>query len=276
MRRVRLGRSSAWTGIATFLIVSLVLVGSGYLIGRYLLASLFQKSSQTATPGKPATSTQGTTSTVQVQLKPVTLYRVQLGAYSTKENADKAASLAQSKGVSAQTVSPDPLYRVYCGLYASKEAATKAAQSAQNKLAGSVIGTDEKLLVSTVEIPSKTVTLTGNKDDVARVQKALTSANNALLTLGGYWDASLSGTTQTSALTSLEAEVKSAKDDLAKITSPGSLKAAVDAATKLTNELESAVRAAKEAAGGDSSKISSGMTQFIKFVDLYAQEVKNP
>jgi len=115
MRRTRLGGSRVLTQRLIFVVIALAFVGSGYLIGRYFLASLLQGPGD----GKPVTGdpnvntpSPGTTATVQVQTQPVSLYRVQVGAFSTKENADKIASSVQQKGVGAAVAEPDPLYKV--------------------------------------------------------------------------------------------------------------------------------------------------------------------
>lgn len=141
MRRTRMARNRTLSGLVTFLILAVVFVGSGYLIGKYLLASLLQRppEGQPVSGDEPSFPTgDGSTTTVQISTKPLTLYRVQIGAFSTKERAENTAQMAIDKGVPAGVMSPDPLHKVYCGVTSSKEAAQKLAQDALPKLSGIV------------------------------------------------------------------------------------------------------------------------------------------
>jgi N-acetylmuramoyl-L-alanine amidase len=64
--------------------------------------------------------------------KPTSLYRVQIGAFSVKSNADKLAAEAKSKGFDAIVLLRDGLYKVQIGAFASKENADALAAKARN------------------------------------------------------------------------------------------------------------------------------------------------
>ncbi|QUL97595.1 MAG: SPOR domain-containing protein [Candidatus Fermentithermobacillus carboniphilus] len=275
MRRTRMNRNRTLNTVVTFLIISLIFVGSGYLIGRFLLSSLFQRQPK----GEPVSGNKDKTPapssyTAQIELKPLTIYRIQIGAYSSKENAEKTAEAAIAKGVSAFVMSPDPLYKVYCGVTGSKEAAAKISESVLPKLAGTVIAKDDKPYIATLEIPSRSFSITGDKAQVESIQKAVTSFVNALQSLVSFWDAHYLGQQSQVNLAAMESDIAALKNDLAKITPDANLKDAYETCISILSELEAAIRGAKEAQGGDSAKVTAGMTQLIKLVDTYNREIK--
>lgn len=272
MRRTRLGGSRVLTQRLIFVVIALAFVGSGYLIGRYFLASLLQRPSG----GEPVTGppAQGGVATVQVQTKPVSLYRVQVGAFSTKENADRVAAAVHTKGVGAAVATPDPLYKVYCGAAASKEAGDKLAQSAKTKLAGSVIGANESLYVASATIASRSFTLSGDKTVTEKLQGAFAKADNAVQSLLAFWDAQYLGKQNTVDLAAMETDINALRDDLSKITPKDTLAAAHAGALKIVSDLAVAAKGAKDAAGGDASKAAEGASAFVKAIDTYVQELK--
>jgi ElaB/YqjD/DUF883 family membrane-anchored ribosome-binding protein len=275
MRRTRLGQSRAFTQRLIFVAIALAFVGSGYLIGRYFLASLLQKPAG----GEPVSGTQkpvpqGTTATVQVQTKPVTFYRVQIGAFSAKENADKAVETAAQKGVGAGVMAPDPLYKVYCGITGSKEAADRLSQNALPKLAGSVVGKNDDLYVASANVASRSFSVTGDKALVEKLQDAFAESDNATQSLLTFWDSQYLGKQNQVNLAAMEADLASLRDDLQKAAPPEALKNAHSAALKVLSDLALAVKGAREAAGGDGGKVASATSAFIKSVDTYIQELK--
>jgi len=274
MRRTRLGGSRVMTQRLIFVVIALAFVGSGYLIGRYFLASLLQRPAGGEPVSKPKDPAQGTTATLQVETKPVSLYRVQVGAFSTKENADRVAGQVQGKGVGAAVAAPDPLYKVYCGAAASKEAGEKLAQSAKSKLAGSVIGQNESLYVASATLASRSFTLSGEKALAEKLQSAFSKADNAVQSLLSFWDALYLGKQNTVDLASMDTDLTALKDELTAATPSSSLSAAHSSAVKIITDLSAAVKGAKEAAGGDSSKAAEGATALIRALDTYAQELK--
>jgi hypothetical protein len=223
-------------------------------------------------PGtKPA---QGTPVTVQIQTKPLTFYRVQVGAYSTKENADKTVQAIAQKGMGAAVMAPDPLYKVYCGLCGTKEAAEKLAATAQSKLAGSVIGKDDKPYVSASTLAAESFAVRGDKAVLDKVQGAFAKADNAIASLLSFWDSLYTGGENKVDLTAMETDITAVRDDLSKTAPPEALKAAHAGALKIVSDLAAAVKTAKEAAGGDSGKAGPAASAFVKSVDTYIQELK--
>lgn len=65
------------------------------------------------------------------EAKPNTLYRVQIGAYSVKENAEKMAEKLEADGFNTYIVEVDNLYKVQIGAYGVKENAEKMAAKAK-------------------------------------------------------------------------------------------------------------------------------------------------
>lgn len=64
--------------------------------------------------------------------KPTILYKVQIGAFRIKSNADNLASEAKSKGFDAIVLLSDGLYKVQIGAFTSKENAESLATKARN------------------------------------------------------------------------------------------------------------------------------------------------
>jgi hypothetical protein len=211
MRRSRLGQSKGLLNKIVFVLIALAFVGSGYLIGRYFLSSLLDRPAggEPVTGGGPIKPGDSTTATVQIQTKPVTLYRVQIGAFSTAENAQNTAQTAIEKGVGAAVMSPDPLYKVYCGIAGSEEAATKLAKSAEPKLSGSVIPKDDNLYVAVTNVASRSFTLTGPKHQVEQIQASFAKADNAIQSLLSFWDSQYLGRQNQVDLSAMESELSS-------------------------------------------------------------------
>lgn len=276
MRRTRLGQSKGFASKVLFVVIALAFVGSGYLIGRYFLSSLLDRPAggEPVSGGGPKQPDDSTTATVQIQTKPVTLYRVQIGAFSTQENADKAAAAATAKGVGAAVMSPDPLYKVYCGITGSKDAANKLAETAEPKLSGSVIGKGDNLYVATTSVPARSFTLTGPKSQVDKIQAAFAKADNAVQSLLSFWDSLYLGKENQVVLTSMESELSALAAELGQMTPGADLKAAHSAAVKILSDLVLAAQGAEDAAGGDGTKVAVGTSTFIKSIDSYIQEVK--
>lgn len=271
MRRTRKGggRAAQWL---IFVVIALAFVGSGYLIGRYFLASLLQRPAG----GEPVTGEGDVnpTAAVQVQTNPLTLYRVQVGAFSTKENADKVVASVQDKGVGAAVASPDPLYKVYCGAAASKEAGTKLAESARAKLAGSVIGQNDTLYVASATIPARSFTLSGDQAAAQKLQNAFVKSDAAVSSLLSFYDALYLGKQNTIDLAAMDTDMTALKTDLEALTVGDDLKDAHESAVKIVSALSDSVKIAKEAAGGDSSRAADGASSFLAALETYTAELK--
>jgi ElaB/YqjD/DUF883 family membrane-anchored ribosome-binding protein len=72
----------------------------------------------------------------------------------------------------------------------------------------------------------------------------------------------------------MESELSALKSELESMTVDESLKTAHSGAVKIVSELALAAQGAKEAAGGDSSKVALGTSTFVKSIDSYIQELK--
>ncbi|MBD8068195.1 N-acetylmuramoyl-L-alanine amidase [Bacillus sp. PS06] len=65
--------------------------------------------------------------------KPTNLYKVQIGAFRNKSNADALASEASSKGFESIVLRTDDLYKVQIGAFTSKDNADRLAARAKNE-----------------------------------------------------------------------------------------------------------------------------------------------
>jgi hypothetical protein len=275
MRRTRLGNNRVLTQRLVFIVIALAFVGSGYLIGRYFLASLLQKSPiEQPVAGSQTGQNETETATVQVTTPSLTLYRVQIGAFSSKESADRLVSGALKQGVPAHTMTPDPLFKVYCGVSGSKNAAEKLASEAAPRLAGTVIGKTEKPYVASLNVPSYTFTLTGAKSQVNVIEEAYSTAGNAVSTLLAFWDGLYTNEATSVDLVAMETDLTEIKQSLSQITPETSLKPAYDAAVAIINDLTAAVTAAKAASGGDGN-VAAGMVSFIEAIDCFTTSSKS-
>ncbi len=267
MRRSRMGRTRAIPQTLVFVVVALAIVGSGYLIGKYYLSSLLHKPSG----GQPVTGEDPTrivTETGHVETSPHKLYRVQIGAFSTKENADKLVGQALQKGVGAAVMSPDPLYKVYCGLASSKEAAEKIASGVKTKLS-----LQEKPYVGTLDIPSYTFSFTGNSSHVKALQGAFELADRSVASFLSYWDSHIMGQDSQVNLSAMERDLEAQKTTLAGLSPEGELAAIHSSAGAIIEELHRAVRAAQEVSGGDSAGTASATGKLVSSLDLYIQRL---
>jgi hypothetical protein len=101
--------------------LALVAVLSGYVLERYVLGSFVATKGKAPTPPRePAASTAKTEITVPT----TSLWRVQVGAFSSKDQADKLVTALKGKGFGAYISGTDP-YRVLAGVTKTKEAALK-------------------------------------------------------------------------------------------------------------------------------------------------------
>lgn len=275
MRRTRISKNRAVSGIVTFLILAIVFVGSGYLIGKFVLSSLLQRQPSGEPVSGDQTKPPGDSSviTAQISTKPMTLYRVQLGAFSSRENADKTAAQAIQQGVPAGVMSPDPLHKVYCGVTSSKEAATKLSENALPKLSG-LVAKDDNLYVATMDISANDFSITGAKSIVEELGQAFATIDNAMASLVGFWDSYYLGQETQVNLASMEQDITAVKDGLAKITPDAGTKTPHEIALQLATDMEIAIKEARKVHGGDGSSATAGMTGLIKLVDEYVQGLK--
>lgn len=205
----------------------------------------------------------------------MTLYKVQIGAYSTRDNAERTANAALDKGVGAAVMSPDPLYKVYCGLAGSKDAATRMATDTEPKLTGSVIGKDDKLYVGSLDVETKSFSITGPKTQVEAIQDAYDKADMAILSLLSFWDSKTTGQGSQVTLSTMATDLATVKTTLSAFEPDTNLKKSYDSAVAIIAALEDAVRAANESVGGDGVKSATAMASFMNSVDTFIQETQN-
>ncbi len=282
MRRTRLGQARALSGKLVFVLIALAVVGSGYLVGKYFLGSLLQRTPGT---GEPVTKLPGNsigatpddtgTATASIQLSPLTIYKVQIGAYSTKENADRIADTAMQKGVGAAVMSPDPLYKVYCGMTGSKDAAAKLSADAEPKLRQSVLGKDDTLYVGALTIEAQSFSVTGPKTQVEALEDSYSKSDRAIQSLLTFWDSKAMGESAQITLSTMASDLAEVKACLGGFTPDVSLKEAYDGAMAIVSATEAAVKEANESAGGDGGKAASAMKSFIEAVDVFVEQAKS-
>lgn len=274
MRRTRLSRprgiSSRLSALFMFVLIAVALVGAGYLLGRFVLSSILSRY-----PGTPATSTPGQggsssdTVTTTIALDSLAVYRIQAGAFSSKDNAAKLAQACIARGVPAYVMAPDPLHKVYCGVVPSREAAEKMAAEVISRIAGTVIGADEKLYIGSFEIPAIRLSVSGDRKYVTSLEEGMKKARGALDTLLGFWDAYY--------LKASPPDVRSASRDVTSILTnlkgtspPDNARNIHSACTSLLESLSKALAGAEAVYGGDSLKGPEAMTELMKVTDMLA------
>ncbi len=272
MRRTRM-KGRTIPGYIMFLMLAVVLVGTGYLAGKYVLSSLLQRTpkGQPVSGETPLDPPEVTTPvTIEINTKPLILYRVQLGAFSTQERAEATAQTVIEKGVPAGVMSPDPLHKVYCGITSSKEAANKLAETALPKLKG-ILAEGDNLYVATMEVEACEFSLTGSQSTLRQLEEAFSTLNNALASLIGFWDEYYLSQEISVDLASMEGDITGIRSGLAQVTPDSNTQTAYDIALKLATGLEEAVKAARLAQGGDGGGAVQGMVKIIKIIDSYAE-----
>jgi Tfp pilus assembly protein PilN len=186
-------RSSARRGapvLLFFLVLVLIAILTGYTLGKYVLTAWF------GSRDEPASGQLGETeglagedyslgvgeSIVQAEASPINLFRIQLGAFSTKERASRATEEATSKGVAAFVIESDQApFRVVGGLYGSREAADKAATVLKGK--------GFEAYVTALQVSGVNLSLNGVPEDFAgAVEKTITGMSAYLADQAAFWD----------------------------------------------------------------------------------------
>ncbi|HHY69384.1 MAG TPA: hypothetical protein GYA09_04200 [Firmicutes bacterium] len=291
MRRTRKKKQKVSSGIVKVLVLAVVMVGLGYATGKYFLASWLERgpfngaepegtgTSQEPVPPPdeeppPGDSTGNSTASAQVTLKPLSMHIAQLGAYSTREYADRAVNMAIEKGVSAAVISPDPLYRVLCCITGSRDSASRFAGAAKPKLLG-LLKEDEHLYVTTFDVESKTFTIPGDQKTVEAVKQAFEAAEKAMASLIDFWDSYYLGSQIKADLSAVQKDIESAKASLEKVTPDSDAEPFHSKALAVIVEIEKAIEEAKKVQGNPNASPVNAMIQFIKTVDTYNQKLKD-
>lgn len=276
MRRTRMSRprgvSSRLSALFVFVLLAVALVGAGYLLGRFVLSSILSRppgAPVSSVPGKDKGGSAPETMTATISLDAFTVYRIQVGAFSNKDNATKLAQACFAKGVPAYVMAPDPLHKVYCGVLASRQAAEKMAQDVMAKISGTVIPAGDKLYIGALDVPAIQVSVSGDKQYVSALDGAVKKAGPAIQALLGFWDSYY--------LKTAPVDVKSAARDLASalqalkaVQPPENLRSTHSACVAALESLSKALAGAEAVHGGDASKGPEAMTEFMKVVDILA------
>ena len=275
MRRTRMSRprgiSSRLSALFVFVLIALVLMGAGYLVGRFVLSSILSRSSGAPVSGLPGENKGGSSEivTATVSLNAFTVYRIQVGAFSSKDNAEKLAQAFLSQGVPACVMAPDPLYKVYCGVLMSRQAADKMVESVMSKVSGTVIPAEDKPYVGTLEIPAVRFEVQGDKKYVSALDAAVKKAGPALQTLLGFWDSYYLKNAPVD-VRPAATDVASALDALKSVQPPENFKDTHSACVAALESLSKALSSAAAVYGGDASRGPEAMTESIKIVDILA------
>jgi hypothetical protein len=105
--------------------LALVAVVSGYVLERYILGSFVATKGKAVTPPKEQVATVTKT---EITVPGASLWRVQIGSYNSKQQADQAKDAAQKKGFGAFVSGTGP-FRVVAGVTKTKDAAQKLSTS---------------------------------------------------------------------------------------------------------------------------------------------------
>jgi len=287
LRKTRKKKQKVASGIVPILLLALLMVGLGFATGKYLLSPFLQKSISKEPNGEIGNGTgeplnppveepppgDSTITVKKVTLEPLSVHIAQLGAYSTKDIAQRAADMAIREGISAAVMSPDPLYRVLCCATGSKESLSKFAEEATPKLTG-ILGADGKPYLTTFETKESSFDVKGDKTTVESMEQAFDTLENSMSSLLDFWNAYYLGSKTEVNLDTVQKDVEKAKESLEKLTPNSDIKTAYDAALTIATKMQTAV---KEAAKVQTNSVTSpieAMTEFIKLIDGYAQALK--
>ncbi|HHY38983.1 MAG TPA: SPOR domain-containing protein [Clostridia bacterium] len=269
-------RSSARRGapvVLFFLVLVLIAILTGYTLGKYVLTAWLGPRGEPAsglsdkteaTTGEEGLAS-GEAEMVAAQASPINLFRLQLGAFSSRERAQRAAEEAMSKGVAALALESDKApFRVVGGLYASREAADKAAASLKAK------GFDA--YVTALQVPGVNVSLDGVPQDFASaVTKSVANISAFLADQAALWDeVTLGGQPAEGRISNMENLVSESSAALGGVVAPNewvsvydALKGVVDRARENANALKDVVT------GGSPAERAETMVDYMLLVQLY-------
>lgn len=251
---------------AFFLVFGLVAVLSGYFLGK-LAISVWETSKgswgRTGEPlvGEAPGASTGRESTID--LPSIGMYRLQLGVFSSPENAQELAEKVTRAQLPAAVVGEHP-YKVVGGYFNTKEAGQKAAVSYTGK------GFD--VYVASAEVGGGTLEVKGLSQDF---EEALFGAFGEVGTVleveAGIWDTlAQGGTPQSEVLTGLETGVREANLRLSEIEAPSGWESIHVMVTDLLNlSLENVVELQAYQEKDDPSHFASAGVYFIQMVSAY-------
>lgn len=123
--------------IVVFILLGGLSLAAGYFGGQYLLRGLTGPVGDTTgdppadpAPDDPAPPTAVQDEAVTLRMAPLSLFRVQVGAFGFRENAEALASRMRDEGYPAAVLSPeDDLHRVIVGVTASESEGRRAVDA---------------------------------------------------------------------------------------------------------------------------------------------------
>ncbi|MCK9524608.1 MAG: SPOR domain-containing protein [Limnochordia bacterium] len=139
--------------VVTLITLSIVFIFFGYLIGKYAVQALQEQHQTTEQPVRqevtvnapaspredppsvssvPTPSTQGGPTPATPPQQSETLYRVQVGVFSERANADRMVAMLKETGYEGIIV-PGPPYRVQTGAFGSQANATRLVEELVGK-----------------------------------------------------------------------------------------------------------------------------------------------
>lgn len=289
---------SGFTVFIVFLLLAALCIGAGFTIGRYILAALqnnvADSGGQAGPGGQPggggtsggtgggqaggsgaggAVPAGGGPGSVNAQVSPLSVYGIQVGAFSTRANADKVVQALAGKGYPGYVLEPSggsSLYRVRTVTLTDREVASAAL--ARVKTQGY-----SDAFVAAETIDATPLTLTGSSLDYLRKAAAGIEALASCLRIeGDLWDHYHSGTlNRTEAAKNTDAlvtTIREAKDGLAGLQAPSDLSALGDAVQAQLIAATTNLSALKSYLSGqaDADRLAAE-SSYIGLVDGYAR-----
>ncbi len=252
---------------AFFLVFGLVAILSGYFLGKLVVNALVASNSRL--PGESGQPVAGDTSSMPtdresvVHLPSVSMYRLQLGVFSSPGNAQDLVERAQSMSLPAAVTGQEP-YRVVGGYFSSKEAAQKAGATYQAK--------GLEVFVSPVEVGGGSLTLSGLSEDFeTALTTAFAEAGTALEVEAGIWDSLAEGKgASLDLLSGLETGVREANLGLSGVEPPIGWESTHKMARDLLDlALRNVVELKAYQEKDDASHYASAGVYFVQMVSAY-------
>ncbi|MEW6032327.1 MAG: SPOR domain-containing protein [Bacillota bacterium] len=245
------------TVFLVFLLLAVLCITGGFALGRYLLSTLGENLGGTPPPSTaPGTTTPGTTTpgaggtggetgggqtgggalpagggagSRTCQTSPLAVYSIQIGAFSSRANAESAVRDLASKNLPGFVVEPSggsTLYRVRTVAVTKREVADAVIATVRSK------GYPDSFLVSQTVAETR-LTLSGSS--VQYLERAVTAIETLVSCLrieGDIWDRYRSGTldraTAATRVDSLITAVREAREGLSSLQAPSDLAALGD------------------------------------------------
>jgi len=267
-RRKRRGDGSGYTLVLGFIVLGILAVIVGYGFGNYMIRAVMGDVADTEpsedSSTEPAAGGTAQVEEVMVNLPVLTLYRVQVGAFSSVENAQNLALELRNRSLPAHVVGGD-LHRVEAGLYATKEVAVEVAADLESR--------GYPVYVGKWELNSPPVVLGAGDPYYNLAQKAFAALTALMMEQGMAWDAyakQKDGQVLVEGLERVEEDIRAVHKDLQEATPPAGWQ---DLHVRLLDMLSLAITNIYEvkafANSGDASTYAQAMSYFMQLTDEY-------